>query len=889
MLPESTQVAKVTPMMEQFLRIKADYPDYLLFYRMGDFYELFFDDAVTAARVLDIVLTRRGKHLDTEIPMCGVPAHSHEFYLQKLIREGFKVAICEQTESPEEAKKRGSKSVVERKVVRIITPGTITEENLLAPNFSNYLSAIAEVKGELALAWVDISTGEFCTKNVGAENLLSEVEAIHPNEIIIAQNLLEKESIKTVTQAFARLITPQAKAYFEPEKAERKIKEVFNLHTISGIADFTKAELSATGALLEYISVTQVNQLPRLDFPKRQAVASTMLIDYSSMQNLEIFATNRSDSSFALFSLINKTRTSAGSRTLAKALSAPLLDVDQINARYDAVEFFIKNPSIHSELRASLQEMPDIERIISRIHLNRASPRDVSALRNALKQVLVIQQIFEFATKIVMPAQIAEAIHNIGNHTELFTKLDSAIDEFPPININEGNFIKQGYNPKLDDYRKSLNNSSEILAELQEKYRTETGIGSLKIRDNNVLGMYIEVTPSHVSKILPSFIHRQTLANAVRYTSDELKAIEGKIVNARSYSINLEIEIFTELCSNIVSETEKLLDAARAIALLDMFSGLAELAEQNNYCRPALDNSTDFIIENGRHPVVEITRKNNRSSSVSAISDFITNNTFLDKKNKIALVTGPNMSGKSTYLRQNALLAILAQVGSFIPADSARIGVVDKVFCRVGASDNLARGESTFMVEMVETANILNNATEKSLIILDEIGRGTATFDGLSIAWSIVEHLHDNIHARAFFATHYHELTSLKNSLPQLCLLTIEVKEWQGNIIYMHKVVQGIANSSYGIHVGKLAGLPQNVIARADEILEILTSKNASISTDVVSADLPLFKSSTSETQSPAYTSELIEQLEAIDTNNTTPIQALEALYKLKQLIKNNG
>jgi DNA mismatch repair protein MutS len=886
MLLDTTENAKITPMMQQYLNIKASYEGYMLFYRMGDFYELFFDDAIQAAKTLDIVLTRRGKHLEHDIPMCGVPAHSHEFYLQKLIREGFKVAICEQTESPEDAKKRGGyKAVVERKVVRIITAGTITEDKLLAANQANYLLSIADNKNHIALAWADISTGEFFTTIIEKNNLITEIERIKPNEILVSQKLLEQDYFKPVQQNFGRQISPQAKTYFEPEKGERKLKEFFKLHSIGAFGKLEAAEVAAAGAVLEYILVTQISTMPHLAFPKKIALNEFMQIDYSSMNNLEIFSTNRSENKNSLFSLINKTRTASGSRLFAKNLSHPLLDFAKINARLDVVEFFTKNISTLKALQTELSEMPDIERIISRIHLNRANPRDVAALRNALKQVIIIQQIFEFKDKVKAPSEIELAIKNLGDHTQLYSLLESAIEDFPPVNANEGNFIKTGFNAKLDDYRKNLNSSGEVLAALQNTLREQTGITSLKIKDNNVIGMFIEVTPSHANKAPAEFIHRQTLANAVRYSTPELKEVENKIVNARSYSLALEAEIFEELRQQILMQTPELMQAAHAIATLDFYAALAELALQNNYTRPVLDNSNDFIIEAGRHPVVEITRKNNLGASgVNSISEFVANNSNLDAKNKIMLVTGPNMSGKSTYLRQNALLAIMAQIGSFIPASSAKIGLVDKVFCRVGASDNLARGESTFMVEMVETANILNNATKNSLIILDEIGRGTATFDGLSIAWAILEHLHDNIKARTLFATHYHELTSLKNTLENLGLLTIEVKEWNGNIIYMHKVIEGVASSSYGIHVGQLAGLPKNVTTRANEILELLTSKNASISSDIISADLPLFEKQThNNSQQKSEFENFIEKtLSEVDIDNITPKQALEILYNIK-------
>jgi DNA mismatch repair protein MutS len=907
-----------TPAMQQYLEVKEKYKDYLIFYRMGDFYEMFYEDAQKASRTLDITLTKRGKNDGEDIPMCGVPVHSHESYLNKLIKNGYKVAICEQTETVDEAKKRaGAKAVINRAVTRIITPGTITEENLLEATNSNYLLSISVIKDILGLAWADISTGEFFVSRSDAENLYNDIAKIRPKEILISELILETHNLKWLQGEFRSILTPHVKSFFEFNKGERKLKEYFELETLEALGKISPVEKGAAGALLEYIQITQVGKKPKLGFPKKLDRQEFMEVDASSMNNLEILKTQSGQYKGSLFSIINKTQNPSGARLLFSYLNSPLLDVDAINMRLNCVEFFVEQREIRKILRDYFRKVPDVERILSRIFINRTNPRDIAGLRDGMEHMLKIQELFVFKKFQGLPSEILDALVDLGNHDQLYSVLKEALYEFPNFNLNEGAVIKDGFDPRLDEYRNIKENSEELRSNLEEKYRNLTGVDRLKIKDNNVLGMFIEVTPQYVSKIPAEFIHRQTLANAVRYTTQELREIENKIVNAKGYAIQLEVEIFNNLKQKIIESYDSLIKSANAIAKLDVFTNFAEIAENNNYSRPTIDDTQNFSIKGGRHPIVE--KSNAARENVTTINDFIANDCELTNKRNLWLVTGPNMSGKSTFLRQNALIAIMAQIGCYVPAESAHIGLVDRIFSRVGAADDLARGQSTFMVEMVETANILNNATDKSLVILDEIGRGTATYDGLSIAWAVVEYLHDNNRCRTLFATHYHELTSLKSNLARLACHTVEVKEWNGDVIFMHKVLPGIANQSYGIHVAKIAGLPREAVSRAREILDIIQLANRGNSFEVDSNSLPLFaRDSKNDGAAPdidfseyeadyAATSvepqiekevelsdeeklnleqlKLIKEIKNLDLNTLTPKTALDFLFSLKERI----
>ncbi len=904
---QAAEKSAVTPMMQQFLAIKQEHPDYLLFYRMGDFYELFFDDAIAAAEALDIALTKRGKHIGEDIPMCGVPVHSHESYLQKLIKKGFKVAVCEQMEDPAEAKKRGSKAVVKREVVRIITPGTLTEDALLESGTASYLAAINNLRDEVALAWLDISTGEFAVSTVRKQEVASELSRISPKELLIPDNLLIDKDLSSSINDWRQALTPYVPSFFDSAKCERKIKEFYGVKSLQSFGEFSKAEIGSCGALLEYVELTQKGQVPRLNPPKKFITQKFMMIDAATRRNLELTHNLSGEHKGSLLHVINKTVSAAGARLLHKYLGAPLLSPELINLRLNMVQFLAENEELRTALRLALSQVPDIERALSRLYLGRGSPHDLVGIREGLLQALMISEKLEFCGIPDVPTGITRILQNLGEHDLILNPLRDALEEDVPFQARDGGFIREGFHPKLDEYRNIRAKSEEIKNKLRDRYRSETKIDNLKINENNVLGHFIEVTPKNVDKVPTHFIHRQTLASVVRYTTDELRKLENDIINASSYALELELEIFADLIRQVVEKSDEISLAADAMAQLDVMCSMAKLAVDNNYIRPKVNNSNNFNITGGRHPVVEV-----------MIDDsFISNNCDLSESQRLWLVTGPNMAGKSTFLRQNALIAILAQIGSFVPAENAEIGIIDRLFSRVGAADDLARGQSTFMVEMVETATILNHATERSLVILDEIGRGTATFDGLSIAWAVVENIHDVNRCRCLFATHYHELTTLASRLSNLACHTVKVQEWQGDIVFLHEVVAGVADRSYGIYVGKLAGLPAKVVARAEEVLKALQEGetedigNVASTITKLAQDLPLFSHAVTSSAQPqveaAYNiagmadpqntasftppqpsqqqqkSPIEEKLQNTDLNNLTPRQALNFLYELKE------
>lgn len=862
-----------TPMMQQFMAIKRNYQDCLLFYRMGDFYELFFDDAVTASKELNIALTKRGKHDDQAIPMCGVPHHSYEPYLHKLIKAGYKVAICEQLEDPAEAKKRGYKAVVKRDVVRIITPGTLLEENLLDSKQSNFLGSLAITGKQMALAWLDISTGEFATCLTNLNSLVSDITRLELKELLISDKLLQEVEISGTLNEYRKLLTPQVNNIFDSLRAENKFKSFFGVMSLDSFGDYSRAEISAIGSLLEYVDLTQKGSMPRLAPPKQIVASNFMVIDSSTRKNLELNYTLSGSKKGSLLSVIDKTITSAGARLLGNFLATPLACVESINARYDMVQFFLDNQNIKDDLRVVFARVPDIQRSLSRICIGKGGPRDLVAIKNGLQESLFISEILEFSGVFDIAQGIRDYAAGLGGHDQLLQKLNDALQEEVGSFARDGNFVAAGYSPRLDQLRELRDNGRNKITELRDGYRAETSINTLKITHNNVLGYFVEVTPSNSDKVTDEkFIHRQTLASAVRYTTDELRSLENDILSAKEQSLSLEIEIFNELIKDVMGAADSVAFTASCLAGLDVMSSFAELASAKGYIRPHIDNSSGFKITGGRHPVVEDIME----------EEFIANDCDLTDQNKLWLLTGPNMAGKSTFLRQNAIIVIMAQMGSYVPAGSADIGLVDKVFSRVGASDDLANGRSTFMVEMIETATILNHATEKSLVILDEIGRGTATYDGLSIAWSVVEHLHNVNRCRALFATHYHELTSLASKLNNLSCYTMKVKEWDGMVIFMHEVIKGAADRSYGIHVAKLAGMPKAVTARAEEVLNILQQSETAGGKFSLAEDLPLFVSE----NIPQYNkikSDLEKKLASVNIDELSPKDALDILYELKR------
>lgn len=872
----------MTPMMAQYLAIKAEHPDCLLFYRMGDFYEMFFEDAEKAARALDITLTKRGKHLGEDIPMCGVPVHSHESYLVRLIRRGFRVAVCEQTEDPSEAKKRGAKSVVRRDVARVVTPGTLTEDTLLDSRRHNFLVACAEAEGRLGLAWIDISTGELLVQPAEAGSLGAVLARLDGGEILVSERLCQRPDMEAVLVDWRERTTPLPAARFDSENGRKRLEALFGVGTLDSFGVFNRAETAAAGALVDYVELTQKGRLPRIAPPRRVTAGAVMEIDSATRRNLELSQTLAGERRGSLLGVVDQTVTGAGARLLAARLAAPLTTVAEVDHRLDAVQFFVETPRRRDDLIAHLRRCPDIERALSRVTLGRGGPRDLAAIRDGLELSATIRNDIESNDLAGLPPAVAEAAASLGNHRDLIGELGRALADDLPISTKDGGFIAKGYDADLDEQRTLRDESRRLIAGLQERYVSESNIPTLKIRHNNLLGYFVEV-PSRYGESIPTgegapFIHRQTMANAMRYTTVELGELEGRIARAADRVLALESAVFQKLAEQVCTVAEGVAATARALADLDVASALARLAVERGYCRPQIDDSSDFDIRGGRHPVVEAALETEQGGR------FVANDCRFDDDSRLWLLTGPNMAGKSTFLRQNALIAVLAQSGSFVPAETCRIGVVDRLFSRVGAADDLARGRSTFMVEMVETAAILNQAGPRALVILDEIGRGTATFDGLSIAWAVIEHLHETNHCRTLFATHYHELTLLASKLPALACHTMRVKEWQGDVVFLHEVAPGAADRSYGIHVGQLAGLPLEVVARAEQVLETLESGEQGSALTRLADDLPLFAAVPPPRPAAGKPSPVDAALAEILPDELTPREALEWIYRLKSL-----
>jgi DNA mismatch repair protein MutS len=892
--PPPEPAARPTPVMEQFIEIKAANPDCLLFYRMGDFYELFFEDAEIASRALGIVLTKRGKHLGLDIPMCGVPVVRADEYLHRLIAQGHRVAVCEQTEDPAEAKKRGSKSVVRRDVVRLVTPGTLTEDSLLDAKRNNYLMAIARARisstdetSRFALAWIDISTGEFRIAECEHGALATDIARLEPGEIVVSDALFSDPELAPFLRTLPA-VTPVTRDVFDGATAERRLADYFAVATTEAFGTLSRLELNAAAACVTYVERTQLGKRPPLSPPAREAAGATLSIDQATRANLELTRTLGGERRGSLLAAIDRTVTPAGSRLLAQRLAAPLTDPAEIARRLDSVEMFVADALARQELRERLNAAPDLARSLSRLVVARGGPRDLAAIRDGIFAAAdLAARLDAIAEK---PAEITEAISALRRPAPaLAEELGAALGDELPLLKRDGGFVREGYDAALDESRALRDESRKVIAQLQARYADDTGVRALKIRHNNVLGYFVEVTAQHGDKLFAPplnaiFIHRQTLAGQVRFTTAELGELEAKIASAADRALGLELELFERLSTAVVAASADIKAAAEALALLDVATALATLAVERDYVRPEVDRSLDFIIEGGRHAVVE-----------QAIGDpFIANDCDLSppaeaKSGRIWLLTGPNMAGKSTFLRQNALVVVLAQMGSFVPAKHAKIGVVDRLFSRVGAADDLARGRSTFMVEMVETAAILNQAGERALVILDEIGRGTATFDGLSIAWAAIEHLHESNRCRGLFATHYHELTALAAQLPRLFNATVRVKEWQGDVVFLHEVGPGAADRSYGIQVAKLAGLPPAVIERAKVVLAKLEAEDRA--TPRRFEELPLFAAARPYTPEPMARAEdaLAGALAALDPDEMSPREALEALYALKQKAARNS
>ncbi len=894
----------ITPMMRQFLDIKSDHQDFLLFYRMGDFYELFFDDAIIAAAALDITLTHRGKHLDENIPMCGVPFHAAESYLHRLIRQGHKVAICEQTEDPAEAKKRGSKSVVRREVVRLVTAGTLTEEGLLEAGVNNYLAAFGQTRQEEspALAWVDMSTGDVQIFAGTFEAIQGRLAGLMPRELLLPDSLPpEKQGLLAEScgdVAVTELTTSQSNS----ESGHAALVAAYQVTTLEGFGDWSRSMYAAGGSLINYLTLTQLGKLPNLKPPRLMLADDRMRIDAATCQNLEILQNKTGEKKGSLFAAIDKTVTGPGARMLSQRLAAPLAQKDAIEGRLDAISFYAGQGAETSKTREAkrliLKQTPDMARALGRLSLERCGPRDLAAVRGGLMQgfelaatalpdIMPCPPLIETALAAIAPSQ--KPLKDLCNH------LEKVLADELPILTRDGGFIATGYHPGLDEARRLRDESRRVVAGLQNSYREVTGIKALKVKHNAVLGYHIDVPAAHGDRLMTApfvetFFHRQTLANSVRFSTAELAELAGQISRAGEKATGLEQEIFNALCGEVLAEADAISRAAEALAELDVALALAELACDMNWVRPEIHDDHRFFVEGGRHPVVEA------SLSGQGDSPFIANDCHIHADDKqgdtgrLLLLTGPNMAGKSTYLRQNALIAVLAQSGCYVPAAKAEIGIVDRLFSRVGAADDLARGQSTFMVEMVETAAILNQAGPASLVILDEIGRGTSTFDGLSIAWATVEHMHEINKCRTMFATHYHELTGLSERLGKVTNITMRVAEYQGDVVFLHEVVAGAADRSYGIHVAKLAGLPASVIDRARILLEKLEQSREQAVPDGLLEGLPLFAPTVSAEQardskidSPA--DKLSREVAEIDPDRLSPKEALDFIYHLRHIL----
>ncbi|MGY6548177.1 MAG: DNA mismatch repair protein MutS [Roseinatronobacter sp.] len=862
-------------MMAQYLAVKSEAPDALLFYRMGDFYELFFDDAAAAAQALDIALTKRGQHDGQDIPMCGVPHHAAEGYLLTLIRKGFRVAIAEQMETPEEAKKRGHKSVVRREITRLVTPGTLTEDSLLDARRHNFLAAFAELRDDSALAVVDISTGQIRVTPCPPARLSPELARLAPRELLVSEP--KAEALRPLADDMGIALTALAPASFDSQSATTRLCALYKVSSLDGFGQFSRAEHAALGALVSYLDLTQRGKLPLLQPPQRDQSDALVQIDAATRRNLELTQTLAGTREGALLHTIDRTVTAAGARLLERRLASPSRHLDTILARQQAVSTLRDTAPLRRDLRAALKQTPDLDRALSRLALDRAGPRDLAAIRATLTAAARIAAL----APPDLPDHLAQALTALTGHDALRDLLDTALVADPPHLARDGGFIAPGHDPALDEARRLRDEGRSVIAGLQADYAQDTGIASLKIKHNNVLGYFIEVTATHAERmqaLKDRYIHRQTTANQLRFTTPDLADLETRILNAGARALDIEKHHFDALAQAILAQAAPLAQTARALAELDLAAGLAEIAHQQDWCTPRLDTSRAFHVTGGRHPVVE-------AALARQGQPFIANDCDLSAADhaKIWLLTGPNMAGKSTFLRQNALITILAQMGSHVPATSAHIGLVSQIFSRVGASDDLARGRSTFMVEMVETAAILNQADDHALVILDEIGRGTATYDGLSIAWATLEHLHDINRARALFATHYHEMTALAGRLAGVENATVTVKEWQGDVIFLHEVRRGAADRSYGVQVARLAGLPDTVITRARAVLAALEQGENRASPKALIDDLPLFAATRSPDPKPDPHPALTE-LARINPDDLTPRDALDLLYRLKTL-----
>lgn len=877
--------SKTTPMMRQYLSIKEKHPDCLLFFRLGDFYELFFQDAIETSTALDITLTKRGKSGEgKDIPMCGVPVHAYEAYLARLIRQGYSVAIVDQIEKPEEAKKRGAGAIVKRDVVRVVTPGTLTEDTLLEAGKNNYLASVSLLKNkELSIAYVDISTGQFFVEDAKKRSIISVLTRIQPKEILISEAIYAEKELIELWQVWKKEIKILPNVRFNTQSGEHQILQAFHVASIQGLGDFSETRIQAAGALLDYLKLTQQGKLPRLERPKIISTGSFLQMDAATFRSLELLQTQQGERKGSLFHCLNKTVTAPGARLLASRISLPFCQKKDIEARLDVINYMSAAPKVMTQIRELLSKTVDIQRIISRISLVRSGPRDLGGLKDTLCLIHEITTILELSHKKMPPSFLQEKLNEkLQGFEPLKQLLDSALQEELPLLTRDGGFIKSDYHQELFRLRNLKNTVVEKIKELQEEYSNQTGVSSLKIKHNNMLGYYVETTSMHANKLQSHdrFIHRQTLVNNMRFSTKELVELEQDLSQVNEKTLQLELEIFTEITKEIINKTESLVIAARSMAELDLLISFSLISKQRGYVCPEIEASEIFEVQEGRHPVVEFSKPEG--------SPFISNDCSLTCQKNIWVITGPNMAGKSTFLRQNALIVLMAQMGCFVPAKKAKIGLVDRVFSRVGASDDLARGQSTFMVEMLETALILNQATEKSFVILDEVGRGTATYDGLSIAWACLEYLQAKNKSRCLFATHYHELAEQEKFLDKLVSYTVQVEEWEKKVIFLYKIIPGKAGRSYGIHVAELAGIPKLVIDRAKILLDSFEKENTVHAFEEEAQDLPLFAEKGEKKENLSITQELTtvyEEVKKLDLNDMSPKKALDFLYGLKEMM----
>jgi len=859
-----------TPMMAQYLALKADAEDCLLFYRMGDFFEMFFEDAKIAAACLDIALTARGEHEGTPIPMCGVPVHAAEGYLARLIKAGHRVAIAEQTESPAAARARmGSKALVSRAIIRVVTAGTLTEEALLDARTANWCVAIGEVAGGVAIAAADVSTGRFELIETDAAGLLTQLARLAPAETIASEASAFEQAATTL----------RPKSEFDSAGGEARLKRLFGVATLDGFGQFSRAGLAAAGGLVAYLDHTAKGSLPFLRPPRLLQAAQQMAIDAATRDSLELTVATNGQRKGSLLDAVDRTVTGAGARMLAADIGAPLVDRARVEARLDLVQLLAEDSGLREALRGTLRSLPDIGRALGRLAAGRGSPRDLGQLRDGLDGAWKLGERLDKVDQ--PPALLAELAPQLRGHGGLIDLLARALVPMPPIDASDGGYIAEGYDAALDDLRDAGAGGRRAIAALEAEFRAQTGVSVLKIRHNGVLGYHIEVPARFADGLMKAesgFTHRQTLAGVVRFNAPALHEVAVKVTQAGAHAIAAEAAHLEDLTAAALDRREAVAATADALARLDVAAGLAERAAEGGWTRPALVEHACFEIEGGRHPVVE--------NALAARGErFVANDCRLSEDSRLWLVTGPNMGGKSTFLRQNALIAVLAQAGSYVPATAATLGLVDRLFSRVGASDNLARGRSTFMVEMVETAAILAQATPRSFVILDEVGRGTSTYDGLAIAWAVVEAIHEDNRCRCLFATHYHELTRLAERCEALTLHHVRAREWKGELVLLHEVSEGPADRSYGLAVARLAGLPPITIARAKAVLAKLEAGRAK--TGGLAAgldDLPLFAAMAAEVEEEVDA--LRAEVEKIDVDALTPRDALEILYRLKALAR---